>query len=385
MTRILLIILTAVVCGCSHRPAAADSASGADTAVCESVSANGPAEAALLFVGDAMQHQAQIDRAKELGTDGGYDYSESFSLIAPAVRKADYAVVNLEVPLGGGKGGYTGYPCFSAPDEFAVALKDAGFDLFLTANNHTLDRSDAGLRRTLTVLDSLQVDHTGTFYDKSERDAKVPFIKSVNGIKVAFLNYTYGTNGLEAKSGAEVAYINKDEMAAEIEKARKAGAEFVVVLPHWGVEYVLTENANQRDLAQYLIDNGVDMIIGGHPHVVQPMKVIHSDKYDKDVLVVYSLGNFISNMNTGDTRGGAMVTAVIERDENGTVRLKKADYDTFYAAKPDGSSRSNFRVIPSWEADKIPASQRGWWKTFDNAARSIFNKHNINVPAANRP
>lgn len=385
MTRILLIILTAVVCGCSHRPAAADSASGADTAVCESVSANGPAEAALLFVGDAMQHQAQIDRAKELGTDGGYDYSESFSLIAPAVRNADYAVVNLEVPLGGGKGGYTGYPCFSAPDAFAVALKDAGFDLFLTANNHTLDRSDAGLRRTLTVLDSLQVDHTGTFYDKSERDVKVPFIKSVNGIKVAFLNYTYGTNGLEAKSGAEVAYINKDEMAAEIEKARKAGAEFVVVLPHWGVEYVLTENANQRDLAQYLIDNGVDMIIGGHPHVVQPMKVIHSDKYDKDVLVVYSLGNFISNMNTGDTRGGAMVTAVIERDENGTVRLKKADYDTFYAAKPDGSSHSNFRVIPSWEADKIPPSQRGWWKTFDNAARSIFNKYNINVPAANRP
>lgn len=341
----------------------------------------GPAQATLLFVGDAMQHQAQLDRAKELGGNT-YDYSECFELIAPTVKAADYAVVNLEVPLGGGKGGYTGFPCFSAPDSFAEALKEAGFDLFLTANNHTLDRSDAGLRRTLHVLDSLQVDHIGTYQDKPQRERLVPFIREINGIDIAFLNYTYGTNGLTAKDGAEVALLDKETIAREIALARRKGAELVVVLPHWGVEYVLTENASQRDMAQFLIDQGADLIIGAHPHVIQPMKVVHSDKHNKDVLVVYSLGNFISNMKTDDTRGGAMVTVTVERDNAGNTRFKQAAYDTFYAAKPDGTPHSNFKVIPSWEASKIPAAQIGWWNTFNNSARRIFNAYNVDVPSA---
>lgn len=384
MTRYLPLAALLLLGACSKTAALSDSAdsatvSGQDG---EQAPSHGPAEATLLFVGDAMQHQDQLDRAKALGEDGEYDYSGCFSLIAPAVKGADYAVVNLEVPLGGGRGGYTGYPCFSAPDAFAVALKEAGFDLFLTANNHTLDRGDAGLRRTLQVLDSIKVDHVGTYHDKEERERLVPFIKDVNGIRIAFLNYTYGTNGLEAKAGAEVSLIDKGSMADEMRRAREAGAELVVVMPHWGVEYVLTENAAQRDVAQFLIDEGADLVIGGHPHVVQPMKVVRSDKHDKDVLVVYSLGNFISNMKTGDTRGGAMVTAVVERGADGEARFKSATYDTFYAAKPDGTARSNFRVIPSWRADEIPAAQRGWWNTFDGSARRVFSRHNINVPAA---
>lgn len=375
--------MLAVLCAhaaCSRAVAGTDSADTIKEASAD-FQQKGPAEATLLFVGDAMQHQDQLDRARKLG-GGDYDYSECFRLIAPAVSAADYAVVNLEVPLGGGRGGYTGFPCFSAPDAFAVALKEAGFDLFLTANNHTLDRSDAGLRRTLLVLDSLKVDHTGTFRDKTQREQLVPFIKEVNGIRIAFLNYTYGTNGLTARDGAEVSLIEKEAMAAEMQEAREAGAELIAVMPHWGVEYVLTENAWQRDVAQFLIDNGADLIIGSHPHVIQPMKVVHSDKYDKDVLVVYSLGNFISNMKTGDTRGGAMVTVKVRRDENGNTRFADAAYDTFYAAKPDGSARSNYRVIPSWEASRIPSAQRGWWNTFNNSARRIFNAYNINVPAA---
>lgn len=369
-----------LLCACSRAASGSDSTDSAGAPA--PAKPQGPAQATLLFVGDAMQHQDQIDRAKALGTDVEYDYSGCFSLIAPTVKGADYAVVNLETPLGGGKGGYTGFPCFSAPDEFAVALKEAGFDLFLTANNHTLDRSDAGLRRTLQVLDSIKVDHVGTYHDKAERERLVPFIKEVNGIRIAFLNYTYGTNGLEAKDGAEVSLIDKKAMADEMRRAREAGAELVVVMPHWGVEYVLTENAAQRDVAQFLIDEGADLVIGGHPHVVQPMKVIHSEKHDKDVLVVYSLGNFISNMKTGDTRGGAMVTAVVERGSDGEAHFKSATYDTFYAAKPDGSARSNFRVIPSWRADEIPTAQRGWWNTFDGSARRVFSKYNINVPSA---
>lgn len=332
--------------------------------------------AELIFVGDAMQHQAQLDRAKEIGGNC-YDYSDCFTLIAPEITKADYAVCNLEVPLGGGPS-YSGYPCFSAPDSYAKALKDAGFDLFLTANNHCLDRRDKAARRTLTALDSLKVDHIGTFHDAAQREKLVPFIKDINGIKFGFLNYTYGTNGIEPAEGIEVALIDRNKMAEEIRKTRDAGAEIIVVAIHWGVEYVLLQNKNQEDLAQFLTDQGADLIIGGHPHVIQPMKVIRNEKEGKDVLIVYSLGNFISNMKTADTRGGALVRTVIERDKDGIARFKHADYDTFFSAKPAGG-KSNFKVIPSWMPQHIPAAQKAHWELFDRGARKIFDKYNVKV------
>lgn len=340
-----------------------------------------PQRAELLFVGDAMQHQAQLDRARELGGGKNYDYSGCFTYIAPEITAADYAVCNLEVPLGGGPS-YSGYPCFSAPDSYARALKDAGFDLFLTANNHCLDRRDAAARRTLTALDSLGVDHIGTYHDAAQRDSLVPFIKNVNGFKIGFLNYTYGTNGIEPREGAEIALIDRNRMADEIARTRRAGAEILVVTVHWGVEYVLLQNKNQESLANFLVDQGVDLIIGGHPHVIQPMKVVRNEKENKDVLVVYSLGNFISNMKTADTRGGALVRATIERDADGNARFVGANYDTLFAAKPEGGN-TNFTVIPSWMPDKIPPAQRAHWELFDRGAQRIFNAHNVRVPRLN--
>lgn len=337
-----------------------------------------PAGADLLFVGDAMQHQAQLDAARDAAGGRGYDYSDCFTYIAPTISEADYAVCNLEVPLGGGPD-YTGYPCFSAPDSYARALKDAGFDLFLTANNHCLDRRDRAARRTISALDSLGVDHIGTYMDSLDRTRKTPFIKDLNGIKVGFLNYTYGTNGIEPRDGVEVALIDRQRMASEISETRKAGAEIVVVAMHWGVEYVLLQNRNQEEIADFLVDQGVDMIIGGHPHVVQPMKVVRNEKEGKDVLVVYSLGNFISNMKTADTRGGALVRARIERGEDGVARFKCADYDTFLSAKPTVPG-SNFVVIPSWMPSKIPAGQQEHWQLFDRGAQRVFDAHNVNVP-----
>lgn len=337
-----------------------------------------PIGADLIFVGDAMQHQGQLDQAREIGDGKSYDYSDCFTLIAPEIISADYAVCNLEVPLGGGPD-YTGFPCFSAPDSYAMALKNAGFDMFLTANNHCLDRRDKAARRTISVLDSLRIDHIGTYHDAADREAKVPFIKDIRGIKVGFLNYTYGTNGIEPAEGVEVALIDRDKMADEIRKTREAGAEIIVVAMHWGVEYVLRENQNQRALADFLVDQGVDMVIGGHPHVIQPMEIRHNDKEDKDVLVVYSLGNFISNMKTDDTRGGALVRARIERDANGRARFKSADYDTFLSAKPEGALR-NYQVIPSWETERIPAGQQHHWRIFDRSAQKIFDTYNVGVP-----
>lgn len=343
-----------------------------------------PSGADLVFVGDAMQHQGQLDAALEAGRarGGGYDYSDCFTHIAPTITEADYAVCNLEVPLGGGPD-YTGYPCFSAPDSYAKALMDAGFDMFLTANNHCLDRRDRAARRTIAALDSLGADHIGTFTDSLDRMAKVPFIKNINGIRFGFLNYTYGTNGIEPRDGVEVALIDKPRMASEIRKTRDAGAEIVVVAIHWGVEYVLLQNRNQEDIADFLVDQGVDMVIGGHPHVIQPMKVVHNDKEDKDVLVVYSLGNFISNMKTADTRGGALVRARVERDAQGRARFVRADYDTFFSAKPTGPG-TNYMVVPSWMERHIPAGQLGHWKLFDRGAQRVFDAHNVGVPRRHR-
>lgn len=339
--------------------------------------------AELLFVGDAMQHQAQLDRAKELGKGKHYDYSDCFTLIAPEVTAADYAVCNLEVPLGGGPD-YTGYPCFSAPDSYAVALKDAGFDMFLTANNHCLDRRDKAAKRTIHALDSLKIDHIGTYMNAKSRNELVPFIKEIKGIKVGFLNYTYGTNGIPPQGDIEVALIDREKIAKEITDTRKAGAELIVATMHWGIEYVLLPNKNQKDLADFLIDNGVDMIIGGHPHVIQPMEVVHSEKHDKDILVVYSLGNFISNMKTADTRGGAMVRARICRDKNGTARFRDADYDLLFSAKPAGGI-SNFKVYPSHKENLIPEAQQQHWQLFKRGALKIFNTHNREVPQKSYP
>lgn len=374
-----LLILSAVIfTACSSNNTNGDNSSkGEDAQVAT------PDTATLIFFGDAMQHGMQLDRARELGTpENPYNFDSCFELVTPALKDADYSIVNLELPLGG-EGTYSGYPQFSAPDSYAVALKNAGFDLFLTSNNHCLDRRDDGLRRTLHVLDSLKVDHIGTYDNAAERSKLVPFIKEINGMKVGFLNYTYGTNGLSATSGAEVAYINRDKIKQEIEATRKAGAEIIVAMPHWGIEYVLTENEDQRSLADFLIQEGVDIIIGGHPHVVQPMKVVTDEKTGRRALVVYSLGNFISNMTKDNTRGGALVRVVIERDKDGKVKFKNAEYDTFVTEVPS-TPGTNFRVVPSWDIDKLPASQKSYWTQHNNAVTELYDKHNVDVPRSKK-
>lgn len=347
-------------------------------AVADSIPHPAPADTAtLLFVGDAMQHSPQFKAALRAGCGREYDYSECFSLIAPEVSEADYAVVNLEVPLDGEP--YSGYPCFSAPDAYAQALRDAGFDLFLTANNHTMDRGTRGVRRTIAALDSLGVDHTGTWTSPEKR---APLLKSISGIKTAFLNYTYGTNGIPVRGGVEVSLIDRRAIADEIAASRRDGAEFVIVTVHWGNEYEMVPNATQRELARYMIGRGADMIIGSHPHVVQPMMVERDDSTNRDILVAYSLGNFLSNQTRPDTRGGAMVRARIVRDVDGTVRLDTASCDLHFTAKPSGNPARNYRVVPSWMPDSVPAGQRGERDRFEREARRIFTLNNRRIPLA---
>lgn len=321
----------------------------------------GGGEATLLFAGDAMMHQAQIEAAHRCGNNTGYDYSDCFTKIQPLIESADYSVINLETPIG--KSNFTGYPCFNSPVSYATALRDAGFDLFLTANNHTLDRRDSGLVYTINALDSLGIPHIGTYTHVAARDSIIPLIVDINGFKVGFLNYTYGTNGITARTDVVVDYIDKDKICNDVSKTRNAGAEIVVACMHWGVEYVLSPVRSQKQLADFLVSIGVDLVIGGHPHVVEPYEMRHSEATGRTAAVTYSLGNFISNMRTRDTRGGAIALVKLRRDSVGEAYISDCRYEYIFTVPPSGN-RKNFMVYP---VDSVPASWQPAAKAFLNA------------------
>lgn len=329
--------------------------------------------AEIVFAGDAMQHQRQIDAARQ--RDGSLDYSTYFTALQPYISSADFAVVNLEVPLGGAP--YSGYPMFCAHDNYVDALTDAGFDLILTANNHILDRRDRGVRRTIDTLEEKGVSFIGSYRNRQHRDSILPMIKDVNGFKIAFLNYTYGTNGIKKTSDIEIDYIDRQLIADDVKNARSKGAEIIAVCIHWGIEYKLLPNVAQKDLANYLAELGVELIIGGHPHVVQPMELKINPSTNRPYFVVYSLGNFISSMRTTDTRGGAMVRIKLARDILGRAYVDGADYRLVFT-EPAINSGDNFRLLPAESKDLHPSmdSRRN---AFILNAVNLFDRYNVNV------
>ena len=300
----------------------------------------------LLFVGDLMQHQAQIDAA--LRTDGSYDYTHSFSLVKNRISSADLAIGNLEVTLGGEP--YRGYPQFSAPDEYLYALRDAGFDILATANNHSLDRRRRGLERTLTLIDSIGLVSVGTYRDESDRQQRYPLLIEKNGIRVAFLCATYGTNGIGTTPPNIVNSLNRNELAKDIQLARAMHPDAIIAILHWGNEYQQSPNTEQRDLARWLISEGVDHIIGSHPHVVQPIEFINSNQYPTQHTIVYSLGNYVSNMSIPHGDVGLIVELTLEKRGHIT-RPKQFDYDLVWTERASLSRTGDFRVIP---ADTLP-------------------------------
>lgn len=333
----------------------------------------------LVFAGDAMQHDSQLKAAAQ--TNGSYDYSTYFTAIKPYIEAADLAVVNLETPLGGEP--YSGYPMFCAPDSYLDALTDAGFDFILAANNHTLDRRDKGVCRTIETFRKRGVPYAGIYRNRAERDTVCPAIIDVNGFKIAILNYTYGTNGIKIQRDVVVDYIDRNVISRDIAHARQLGAEIIVTAMHWGDEYKLLPNQSQKRLADWLIDLGVDLIIGGHPHVIQPMEMRHSDKHDKDVFLVYSLGNFISGMKKTDTQGGAMARVTLKRDKDGRAIVSNPSYRLVFVERP-GAGVRNFRLLPA-ETSPARTDQRNACNAFTRSALNIFNKHNVNVPRDTSP
>ena len=300
----------------------------------------------LLFVGDLMQHQAQIDAARQ--PDGSYDYSHCFSLVKERIANADIAIGNFEVTLGGRP--YRGYPQFSAPDEYLYAMKYAGFDILATANNHSLDRHRHGLERTLHLIDSIGLTAVGTYRDAEDRSGRYPLLVEKNGLRIALLCATYGTNGIAPTPPNIVNSLNREELEADIRAARAMRPDAIIAIVHWGNEYQRQPSAEQQTLAQWLIGQGVDHVIGSHPHVVQPISLIPHDKYPTQHAIVYSLGNYVSNMSIAHGDVGLCVELTLEKISP-TTRLKALDYHLVWTERAALSRTNDFRIIP---ADTLP-------------------------------
>lgn len=352
----------------------------------------------LLFVGDLMQHQAQIDAAHV--SEGKYDYSSCFSLIKEQISQADLAIGNLEVTLGGRP--YRGYPMFSAPDEYLQAIKDAGFDILLTANNHCLDRGKKGMERTIQLLDSSGIRYAGTYKNLSERRQRYPLFINRNGFRIALLNYTYGTNGIKATSPNIVNYIDKNTILQDIQSAKARQPDAIIACMHWGEEYQSLPNREQRELANWLLQQGVTHIIGSHPHVIQPMELRTNGT--EQHIIVYSLGNFISNMSKANTDGGLIFTLQLEKhplpqpirpsytgqsqtplpDSNPLpfpyCRVSYCGYNLVWTGRPELTKEKNNILYPaSFPTEHLTPEARKHLEIFVKSSRKLLQQHNIGI------
>lgn len=321
----------------------------------------------MLFCGDLMQHEPQIRAAHQ--SDGSYDYAECFQYVKPEIERADVAVANFEVTLGGKP--YKGYPQFSAPDEYLGAAVDAGFDVLLTANNHCLDSYQRGLERTIAMMDSLKVPHLGTYINKEERAKNYPFLLQKNGLRVVLLAFTYGTNGLKVKEPNIVNYMDTLEIAHDIAKAKTMNPDVIIALPHWGIEYQLLPSAEQKEIARWLLANGVDHVIGGHPHVPEPLEL-----RDGNHLVAYSMGNFISNQSKPNTYGGYMVRMEFSK-KGDTTKLADCGYTLYWVTRPADGGRKQYRIYPiDIDDSHLTPTERIKRNSFRTTVRRLFEKNN---------
>ncbi len=303
----------------------------------------------LLFAGDIMGHAPQIKSA-EVTAGKKYDYTPCFKYIKPVLERADLAIGNLELTLPG-KAPYTGYPMFRSPDDLATALKDAGFDILVTANNHSNDSHGTGVLNTIKTVRELGFQQTGTFKNAADRGASYPLMVYKNNFKIALLNYTYDTNGLPTEAPTIVNLIDTAQISADLREARARKPHYIIVVMHWGIEYQLKENEEQRRLAKFLIRNGADMVIGSHPHVVQPIRneqVKMPDGSTKEAIVVYSLGNFISNQQQPNTDGGILFQVDLLK-QKGSPKVTVGRHGIIpvwrYIHKPAGG-KSTFYALP---------------------------------------
>lgn len=323
------------------------------------------------IMGDIMMHTRQIENTSR-NNGHSFDFSSFFQFIEDDIREADLSIGNMEFTLAGKP--YSGYPSFSAPDGFETYLAECGFDIFLASNNHIYDKGKAGVERTLSRYRDLEgkygIIFTGLAGDSSEMQEQMPLTLLRKGIRIALVNFTYGTNmSIGSRWPATVRSGDRESIASAIAKAEENGADLILALPHWGTEYQLKHSRSQEDLAKWLVEAGVDMIIGSHPHVIQDYQEINGTP------VAYSLGNAVSNMSATNTQLELMATIRIIRKNNGDISILPIDFTYLWCSRPGGYNDS-YTVIPvadfigtrsnwqgSWEYDKMVATYNRVLKT----------------------
>ena len=333
----------------------------------------------LLFIGDIMNHDAQIKAAYDSASTV-FDYDTTFASIKRIISDADIAIANLEVTFAGKP--FKGYPRFSAPDELAFAIKNSGIDCLVLANNHAYDTGKEGFERTHQVLENLRFPHTGTFVDSVEKMENHPLYLEKNGIKIALLNYTYGTNGNEAVFPNSVNYINDSLILLDIDRAKKEKPDKIIMFMHWGTEYVTKPEKEFVELANKMFQQGADIIIGSHPHVLRRMERIQSPD-GQDKIVVYSLGNFVSNQRTQPRDGGAMFKLTLNKSGGQTV-IGEAGYILTWVYAPRIKGDKSFYILPLSEFEYRPGffiqGAYDKMKIYAKFARGLLDSTNKKIP-----
>lgn len=281
----------------------------------------------IIMVGDILLHSAVAQSGMQ--NDGTYNFDALFTQTASEIQEADLALVNQEVIIGGTQLGITGYPSFNAPYELGDALINAGFDVILHATNHALDKGKHGILNCLNYWESAHPDTAVLGIHDSKKDQKQIYTCEQDGIKIAILNYTYGTNGIPLPEDMPYAVdlLNEQSIKKDLARARKA-ADFIIVCPHWGTEFLLEASTEQETWTQFFLENGVDLVIGTHPHVLEPVKQITGED-GHSMLVYYSLGNFVSwtssvGEGVSNRMVGGMAQIELQKDSDGEVFI--ADY-----------------------------------------------------------
>jgi poly-gamma-glutamate synthesis protein (capsule biosynthesis protein) len=333
----------------------------------------------ILFTGDIMGHDEQIWSAENRETHR-FEYDEVFKYITPVLSEPDLTISNFEVTLGGAP--YTGYPQFSSPPALAAACRNAGIDYMVTANNHAADRGRKGIEGTINRLDSLGIPHTGTFLNRASRDSLYPLMFTKNGFSIALLNYTYGTNGITVPDPVLVNILDKEVITGDIRKAKSRNPDITILFLHWGTEYDTVPGKSQTELASYFLSLGVDLVIGSHPHVIQKMMWM-KETGNSGGIVVYSMGNFLSNQRKPRTDGGAIVRVELSKKES-VVSVTDAWYYLTWVYTPIVNFRKKFYILPCSQFENNPGffskpQEYEQMKRFIMDARSLLYNQNLNI------
>ena len=310
----------------------------------------------MAVVGDIMVHDYQYNEAYDPAT-GEYNFMHNFQDVKKYFAGNDLVIGNLELTFGGPDRPYASFPCFNTPDSFLDAVKDAGFTLLTTANNHSMDTGKAGLIRTLDKLDAYGIEHFGTYRSQEERDQI--FYKDVNGIRFAFLSYTYGTNGIPVPDPYLVNLIEGDTMTSDIREARKH-ADVVVVMPHMGNEYESYPRDIFVDWADMMFEAGADIVLASHPHVLQKMeyrKVDHGNGVH-DGFIIYSLGNFISSQTTPPRNASIILHLTVEQVGDAAPNVAEVSFVPIWTQFRNASDENEFVVRSVYERLSLSQAEK---------------------------